>query len=237
MQINTKFQAFAIHLAISLLIFLLLLGIILYFWFPNGLIYAGGIEGLKLIVGVDVVLGPILTFVVYKKGKKELKTDLSLIALLQISCLAIGTWIVYNERPVAQILLHDGVHFVSYGDAKEREFDLSNIPNHYPKRIFIDLPEDTSTWNMIVMATEMMDKIPFKFRNDLYEPLDDVEETKYRRRIKDIQEMQTSTALTALISKGESNCDWIPVVSLHNEGHACFSQTKGVTELSDKRLR
>jgi len=52
-------------------------------WYPPPLFQLlGGFELLLLIVAVDIALGPLLTLVVFKSGKKRLKFDLSVIALL-----------------------------------------------------------------------------------------------------------------------------------------------------------
>ena len=87
-----RWKAFGIHLAISLVVFLALLGIIILLWYP-GILFSidGGWEGLKIVMGVDVVLGPLLTLVVFKVGKPGLKFDLTCIAVAQIACMVTGT--------------------------------------------------------------------------------------------------------------------------------------------------
>jgi hypothetical protein len=54
---------------------------------------AGGWEGLRIVIAVDLVLGPLLTLVVYKAGKSSLTFDLSCIAIFQIACLGGGVWL------------------------------------------------------------------------------------------------------------------------------------------------
>ena len=83
----SRWRAFAIHFGISMLVFLLLLAIILVFWFPGILFNIdGGWTGLRIIIGVDLVLGPLLTLVVFKAGKPGLKFDLACIGLFQAAC-------------------------------------------------------------------------------------------------------------------------------------------------------
>ena len=43
---------------------------------------------------IDVILGPLLTLLVYKQGKKTLLFDLTVIVLLQISALGYGLWTI-----------------------------------------------------------------------------------------------------------------------------------------------
>ena len=44
-----------------------------------------------LMIGVDVVIGPLLTLIVFDPKKKHLKFDLVVIAALQLAALAYGS--------------------------------------------------------------------------------------------------------------------------------------------------
>ncbi len=68
---NPRLKAFAIHLAISALIALTVIGLVFFIWYPSPLHTALGVTQIFLILlAVDVVLGPLLTLLVYKAGKK-----------------------------------------------------------------------------------------------------------------------------------------------------------------------
>ena len=67
----------------------------------------GGHEIFLLVVGIDVVLGPLLTLVVFKSGKKTLKFDLAVIALLQIAALVYGVSTLLEARPAYVAALGD----------------------------------------------------------------------------------------------------------------------------------
>lgn len=99
-----RFGAFAIHLGISLVIFAVLGYLIVFQWYPDFFFTSdGGWQGIRIVALVDLVLGPTLTLVVYKKGKPSLKFDLTVIALLQTACLIAGVYVVWSERPVAMV--------------------------------------------------------------------------------------------------------------------------------------
>ncbi|HIM07378.1 MAG TPA: hypothetical protein EYG49_02405 [Gammaproteobacteria bacterium] len=88
---ENRFQAFAIHIFISALIFIVLAIMITYLWYPRFLFKTdGGWNGIRLIAGIDFIIGPTLTLIVYKVGKKGLKLDLVLIGLIQSFCLGFG---------------------------------------------------------------------------------------------------------------------------------------------------
>ncbi|MFD2273550.1 hypothetical protein ACFS07_27565 [Undibacterium arcticum] len=60
-----------------------------------------------LVVGIDVVLGPLLTLVVFKVGKKSLKFDLAVIALLQLGAMVYGVSTLLEARPAYVAALGD----------------------------------------------------------------------------------------------------------------------------------
>ncbi len=97
----TRFKATLIHLFISLIVIGLFLGIVFFIWYPKPLYsIADVIEPLKLLVLIDVIVGPALTFIIFNKKKslKLLRIDLSIIALLQILALSYGVYTIYNGR-------------------------------------------------------------------------------------------------------------------------------------------
>jgi hypothetical protein len=97
-----RYQAFAIHMAINLVIFFILLVFITQYWYPGILFDTGnGWKAIGMIVGIDLVLGPLLTLIVFNPTKNSLKFDLSIIALIQIAALIYGTWTIHQTRPIA----------------------------------------------------------------------------------------------------------------------------------------
>lgn len=235
-NVQSRWSAFAIHLAISTVILLVLLAIIFFYWFPHDLIYAGGIGGLKILGGVDIILGPLLTLIVFKVGKKSLKFDLTVIALFQITCLCIGLWLIYNQRPLAQIVIDDGVHLLSASELKAYDTDVSNIAGRTPKKILMDIPEDLDALSGIKFTTEFMEEKPFSFRSDLYLPFSDVDETTFEKRIDFIQKQMDEKQLEDLSKRDEKGCRWIPLISTHNQGFACINYQQGIIKLSNHQL-
>lgn len=99
MKIVNRWQAFLVHLGLSAIIFVVLLYLIVFVWYPQPyFLIDGGVEGVLLITGVDMVLGPTLTLIVYKAGKPGLKRDLGIIALVQLTALVWGTALVHGQR-------------------------------------------------------------------------------------------------------------------------------------------
>lgn len=236
MKIKNRFGAFFFHLFISALVLVVTLSVILLVWYPNDLIFAGGVTGLKILIGVDLVLGPLLTFIVFAPGKKNLKFDLLVIAIIQIVCLVVGLSLIFNQRPMVQVLLDDGVHLLSANDVKVLEVKLDNIPGKYPKLVMMDLPVDPTTWDTIKFGSELVEGKPFSARFDLYIPLKDVDEDKYNERIGIIIEKTKSAEMEKMNSSTDLQCTWVPVISVHTFGYACFSFKNGIEKLSNRSL-
>lgn len=97
----TKFKAFGLHLMVSLAVACIALLITFFVWYPAPLHKAAGVVGVfLLLIAVDVVLGPLLTLVVFNTGKKTLKFDLAVILLLQLAAFIYGFAAVAQGRPV-----------------------------------------------------------------------------------------------------------------------------------------
>jgi len=96
-----RFQVSGIHLGISLVI-ATVVGCLIYFvWYPHPYFQvAGGSNLMLLIMGVDIVIGPLLTLVVYKAGKKGLRFDLACIAVMQAAAFLYGLSVIAQARPV-----------------------------------------------------------------------------------------------------------------------------------------
>lgn len=96
----SRWKASAIHLVISASIAAMALVLFLLLWYPPPLFQAdGGFRLLRTILIVDVVLGPLLTLVVFKSGKKGLKFDLWVIGTLQVAALVFGMNVAFQARP------------------------------------------------------------------------------------------------------------------------------------------
>src|SRR5690554_5789732 len=96
----SRWKASAIHFAISATVATGVLVLFLLVWYPPPLFQAdGGFRLLRTILIVDVVLGPLLTLVVFKSGKKGLKFDLWVIGTLQVAALVFGMSVAFQARP------------------------------------------------------------------------------------------------------------------------------------------
>ncbi|MBX9936401.1 MAG: pilus assembly protein [Burkholderiaceae bacterium] len=98
-----RLHASAIHLFISLTIATLAALLVFGWWYPYPYReISGGRELFVLVVAVDVVLGPLITLVIFNatKTRRHLMMDFTVIGLLQVAALSYGLWTVFVARPV-----------------------------------------------------------------------------------------------------------------------------------------
>jgi hypothetical protein len=97
----TRFRASVIHFLICIFIALVLFALFALVWYPAPLFKAvGGTDIFLMLLGIDVVLGPLLTLIVFKSGKKTLKFDLAVIGAMQFAALCYGVFTLLAGRPV-----------------------------------------------------------------------------------------------------------------------------------------
>lgn len=129
----TRWKAASIHLAASALVIGTIAAFVVMLWFPPALWAMSGVMGLVgLIAAVDVTLGPLLTLIVYRAGKKSLKFDLAVIVLLQMAVLAYGLHILAQNRPIFLVAGNDRLDLVLTQEVADE--DLALAPVKWRKR-------------------------------------------------------------------------------------------------------
>jgi len=107
------------HLLISAAVAVLAAALVFGVWYPGAYRLLSGGRGLFfLVTGVDVVMGPLLTFAIFnlKKGWPHLRRDLAVIGVLQSAALIYGLHAVYEVRPVATVFEVDQFRVIAAGD-------------------------------------------------------------------------------------------------------------------------
>ena len=123
-ELLQRARASGLHLLISASVAALAAALVFGVWYPHEYReWAGGRELFLLVTGVDVALGPLLTFAVFnlKKGWAHLRRDLAIIAVLQLAALGYGMYTVYLARPVALVYEKDRFRVITNVQVQEGE--------------------------------------------------------------------------------------------------------------------
>lgn len=211
-------RASVVHLLISSIFALIAAGIAFYIWYPSPLWDAVGLGKIFfLLVGVDVVIGPGLTFFVYKVGKPSLKFDIGIIVALQLAAFGYGFFQIAQARPAWIIFNIDRFDLVQAMDLDSRRQadanpEFSSAPWTGPKIAASRNPTDREKHNELMFeSAEGGPDLPQRI--DLYVPLE-AEASAIRLRALDLSQLSNFNSPSAIDSvlKGWPQADaWLPI--------------------------
>ena len=122
-----RWKASAIHLGMSAVIAVAVVVLMLALWYPQHYFAAmGGATLVMLLIGVDVVIGPLITLIIFDPGKKSLRFDLAVVALLQLAALVYGCSVMFAARPVYNVFVVDRFEVVAANAVDEESREKAN---------------------------------------------------------------------------------------------------------------
>jgi hypothetical protein len=155
----SRWRAAGIHLSISAAIAAGVLLLMLTAWYPPPLFEAMGGAGLALIlVGVDVVLGPALTLVVFRSGKPGLKFDLAVIGACQVAALVYGCYVVSLARPAFIVFVKDQFQVATMAELQPQRLAEARYPQFRgpswtgPVLVYGEWPKDFAEEQQMLMS-------------------------------------------------------------------------------------
>lgn len=156
-----RWKAFAIHLGISAILGTSVISAMLLVWYPGPFFTAmGGNDLVLILLGVDVVLGPMITLVIFNRGKglRLLRMDLTIIGTLQAMALAYGVYVIAEVRPVYMVFTVDRFDLVAAMDIKDAERaratdpEFKDMPWGRPRTIAVRTPSDQQEQMRIIQS-------------------------------------------------------------------------------------
>ncbi|MCW8196550.1 hypothetical protein F6455_17285 [Proteobacteria bacterium 005FR1] len=156
---GAKLRATLFHALVTCVSACIAAFLIFYLWYPED--YAqmvGGLNLFLLVCGVELVLGPAVSFIIYnpRKSHRELLLDYSLVGLIQLAALAFGIHSTYIARPVFTVFVKDRFEIVTQADIQE---DLSSVPSTLmplswsgPELISVEFPKDSRQSSEILFS-------------------------------------------------------------------------------------
>ena len=170
----TRFQASRIHFAISAAVVGTVLAIVFLIWYPGPTFEISGARApVFVLIGVDLVLGPLLTLIVYKQGKPGLKFDLSFIATVQLVALIYGSYTLFSERPFYLVFAIDRVSLVAAKNIDKssiRYADLTQKPIGRLVNVFARKPEDSEEFQRFLDSVLFQGMPDLDRRTEYWEP-------------------------------------------------------------------
>jgi hypothetical protein len=190
---KSRLVAAGVHFLCSLVIFSLLLFLVIKVWYPQPYFSAaGGWQGLKIVALVDLVLGPLVTLIIFspKKPAKELLLDMSVIVAIQLSALAYGVYTVYTQRPVAAVFWESKFYTVPASAFAQQGLDiamLDEFSKQRPALIYVQKPASVAELQAMMQVISEQ-RIPPTQQVDLYRAIDSYKQAILQHSI-DIDEI------------------------------------------------
>lgn len=171
-----RLKASGIHFGISLVIALLAAVLVFGLWYPYPYReISGGRELFFIVVMVDVILGPLITLTVFNRAKPwaELRRDLAIVALIQLSALTYGVWTVFVARPVHMVFEYDRFRVVHAVDIPPELLsraprDVVALPLMGPTLLSLRPFKDGNEKMVATMAA--LEGLSLSARPDLWQP-------------------------------------------------------------------
>jgi len=144
-----KFIATAIHFLVTLTVAAGAAALIFLVWFPDPLeTMIGGTELFELVVGCDLVLGPLVSLVIYnsRKSRRKLVFDYVVVGLLQIAAMIYGVYVIAGSRPVFVAFSVDRLEIVTAREYTDAELAAARRPEYAklsltgPRLVGIEVP-------------------------------------------------------------------------------------------------
>lgn len=174
-----KLRIFSWHLSASSVLALLAAALVFGIWYPDPLHQALGVTTIFLmLLAVHVIIGPLLTLIVSKEGKKTFKLDMTVIILLQLAAFIFGMKVIAEGRPVWIVFSSDRFNVVqAYELETNNKRDLRSLLKRFsftgPKWVGIRLPDDAKELNQFIFGPVSGGGEDLYLRPHLYAPLEE----------------------------------------------------------------
>lgn len=164
-----------------------MLSLFWFVWYPAPLFLAvGGHEIFLMLLGIDVILGPLLTLIVFDTKKKHLKLDLACIAFVQALALGYGVQTLLAGRPVYIAALGHRFDLIQANEVEKTDLDKSGqtLPWSGPIWTGTESPKDAKERENFMFGGADLGSFPqyhvplSQMRNELILRSDTIEQLK-----------------------------------------------------------
>lgn len=208
-------KAFIGHLIFSIILLCLALYLLYFVWYPSPLVSAMGVMQIYLLVlGIDLILGPLLTAVVYKHNKKVFLRDLTIIIILQLTAFFYGLYTIERGRPAFAVFVVDDIELVSPISVKTQNLSQDIDYNLLSKPLWIGAPfSDDPVLNKKQKQEEIVDGNTMVFRTEYYRPLQQysIKVVQKMHQIEQLEKFNTVEQVKTQLADYPNAAGWLPV--------------------------
>ncbi|HAA06731.1 MAG TPA: type IV pilin accessory protein [Acinetobacter schindleri] len=208
-----RFKFCIVHLACSFIFACIALGLMFGFWYPNSLSVATGVTYLFLMMlAIDVIVGPVLGFIVYKEGKKGLKIDLAIIILIQLLALIYGLYSIEKGRPAYIVYNTDRFELVRKNEIVRNDHQYNENFGAYPSYVAVQYPSARKLKEK-VMFDEVFGGVSLSQRPEFYQALESAKQQMEDKvlSLNDLSKYNPPLQVDKIVSKYPSAIGFFPL--------------------------
>jgi len=199
------------------------LAIVIFFWYPSPFFrISGAMDVIKVLVFVDLVLGPLLTLILFRPGKRGLKFDMACVFAMQISALLYGAHTVYEERPYYTVFVLDRFEVLARKDVDEAAFNEVKMgvkPWMQPIFVVATLPDSLEDRQRVMEETLFEGKPDIHKRPEYWGPYEQ-QKSLVERAAKPLSELlarrpDQAAKISAVMSEhgAQTELTYLPITS------------------------
>lgn len=216
-QLSKRNSFFLKHLFFSLILATIVILLVYGVWYPSPIASAVGVNHIFLmLLTIDVVIGPILGFFVYKVEKITLKFDLGVIIFIQLIALIYGMFNIFQGRPSwivyavdrFEIVRNNEIILDKIGQVNEQFRNASVLS---PQFVGMEFAKDSKTRNDDMFAE--LSGVSIAQRPERYVPLEQVKPQIQQRsqNFELLNQFNNKDEVNLILSKYPQATSWVPL--------------------------
>lgn len=215
---NKRLKFFKNHFLLSIFICFIIAVWFLLIWYPFPLNRALGVTTIiGVMILVDIVIGPLLCFIIYNEAKKSLKFDLIIIITLQFAAMSYGVFYIEQGRPVWIAFNVDRFEVIRKNEIYNK--NIKNTLAQYqnpswlkPQYVGVVFASNTEEKNQN-MFDEVLGGISIAQRPERYVPLEKVsaEIQSRSKQIKELNDYNDKDTVRQTLKKYPDANAWLPL--------------------------
>lgn len=167
------------HLLLALVLSSIIGAVISLVWYPPPLLQANGALPIMLmLIAINLIVPPLLTFLVFKADKKELRRDIAIICALQMMALLYGLFVIEDGRLAYLVFAVDDFEAVTPSNVRwaqqNSKIDAVTVSTlglfERPKFVYSPFSADKEARGR-QHTEELIDGISITYRADNYQPI------------------------------------------------------------------
>jgi len=171
---KSRLRFFAQRLFVSTILFASLALVVRWFWYPGTHFHIdGAARQLLILAGVILVLGPILSTLVYRPGKPKLRLDLGILLALELAVIGAAAVPIHADRPAFLVFAVDRFEVIAAAELDRqmlRYDELISPDGNSPYLAIARFPEDPKERSDLVVGVMLEGAADIDRRPDFWHP-------------------------------------------------------------------